>query len=136
MANEDRREQRSLSIKSCDHTFILRSQAFLLVPPKTTPDRLGFHPTTAAQDTPFPLRKHPAFRGQTAKMEPSVREHRRSVKVGRGGKVVVKQPNSTGQKGYGWRTMLSKYSEIGGPCRGRTYGPLIKSAIRAVFLTA
>jgi hypothetical protein len=49
------------------------------------------------------------------------------MKVGQGGKVVVKQPNSTGQKGYGWRTMLSKYWEIGGPCRGRTYGPLIKS---------
>jgi hypothetical protein len=25
---------------------------------------------------------------------------------------------------------------FGGPCRGRTYGPLIKSATRAIFLTA
>ena len=26
--------------------------------------------------------------------------------------------------------------KFGGPCRGRTYGPLIKSANRAVFVTA
>ena len=52
-----------------DHTFIRISQPPLLIPSETTPDRLGFHSTIAAEEHLFPRGKSPRPFGEVLSYE-------------------------------------------------------------------